>query len=299
MWDYEVNEFKNYLKLERSLSNNSIDAYLLDIRKLTSFISENYSTSLSIENINVSIIESFIKYLFKSESSTYSQARIVSGLKSFFNYLLLEEKIDINPMELIDAPKLVRKLPETLSIQEIEIIIDAIDLDSKEGMRNKAILETLYSCGLRVSELVNLKVQNLFLDIGFIKVLGKGMKERLVPIGTKAAECISLYMNEYRKSINISEGFEGYLFINRRGKNLTRNMIFIIVKDLVKKAGLNKNISPHTFRHSFATHLIEGGADLRAVQEMLGHESITTTEIYTHLNKNYLKEVVNKFHPRS
>ena len=238
MWDYEVNEFKNYLKLERSLSNNSIDAYLLDIRKLTSFISENYSTSLSIENINVSIIESFIKYLFKSESSTYSQARIVSGLKSFFNYLLLEEKIDINPMELIDAPKLVRKLPETLSIQEIEIIIDAIDLDSKEGirnkailgMRNKAILETLYSCGLRVSELVNLKVQNLFLDIGFIKVLGKGMKERLVPIGTKAAECISLYMNEYRTSINISEGFEGYLFINRRGKNLTRNMIFIIIK---------------------------------------------------------------------
>ena len=299
MWDYEVNEFKNNLKLERSLSKNSIDAYLLDIRKLTSFISENYSTSLSIENINVSIIESFIKYLFKSESSTYSQARIVSGLKSFFNYLLLEEKIDINPMELIDAPKLVRKLPETLSIQEIEIIIDAIDLDSKEGMRNKAILETLYSCGLRVSELVNLKVQNLFLDIGFIKVLGKGMKERLVPIGTKAAECISLYMNEYRKSINISEGFEGYLFINRRGKNLTRNMIFIIIKDLVKKAGLNKNISPHTFRHSFATHLIEGGADLRAVQEMLGHESITTTEIYTHLNKNYLKEVVNKFHPRS
>ncbi len=299
MWDYEVNEFKNYLKLERSLSNNSIDAYLLDIRKLTSFISENYSTSLSIENINVSIIESFIKYLFKSESSTYSQARIVSGLKSFFNYLLLEEKIDINPMELIDAPKLVRKLPETLSIQEIEIIIDAIDLDSKEGMRNKAILETLYSCGLRVSELVNLKVQNLFLDIGFIKVLGKGMKERLVPIGTKAAECISIYMKEYRTNLNISEGFEGYLFINRRGKNLTRNMIFIIVKDLVKKAGLNKNISPHTFRHSFATHLIEGGADLRAVQEMLGHESITTTEIYTHLNKNYLKEVVNKFHPRS
>lgn len=299
MWDYEVNEFKNYLKLERSLSNNSIDAYLLDIRKLTSFISENYSTSLSIENINVSIIESFIKYLFKSESSTYSQARIVSGLKSFFNYLLLEEKIDINPMELIDAPKLVRKLPETLSIQEIENIINAVDLDSKEGMRNKAILETLYSCGLRVSELVNLKVQNLFLDIGFIKVLGKGMKERLVPIGTKAAECISIYMKEYRTNLNISEGFEGYLFINRRGKNLTRNMIFIIVKDLVKKAGLNKNISPHTFRHSFATHLIEGGADLRAVQEMLGHESITTTEIYTHLNKNYLKEVVNKFHPRS
>ena len=299
MWDYEVNEFKNYLKLERSLSNNSIDAYLLDIRKLTSFISENYSTSLSIENINVSIIESFIKHLFKSESSTYSQARIVSGLKSFFNYLLLEEKIDINPMELIDAPKLVRKLPETLSIQEIENIINAVDLDSKEGMRNKAILETLYSCRLRVSELVNLKVQNLFLDIGFIKVLGKGMKERLVPIGTKAAECISIYMKEYRTNLNISEGFEGYLFINRRGKNLTRNMIFIIVKDLVKKAGLNKNISPHTFRHSFATHLIEGGADLRAVQEMLGHESITTTEIYTHLNKNYLKEVVNKFHPRS
>jgi integrase/recombinase XerD len=202
-------------------------------------------------------------------------------------------------MELIDAPKLVRKLPETLNVNEIELLIENIDLDSNEGIRNRAIIETLYSCGLRVSELVNLKVQNLFLDIGFIKVLGKGMKERLVPIGDKASKYINNYIKDSRLKIKIRDGFEGFLFINRRGKNLTRNMIFIIVKDLAKKVGIHKNISPHTFRHSFATHLIEGGADLRAVQEMLGHESITTTEIYTHLDRNYLKEVVKKFHPRS
>tara|TARA_A100001015_G_scaffold73790_1_gene81874 strand:+ start:4220 stop:5119 length:900 start_codon:yes stop_codon:yes gene_type:complete len=299
MWEYEVNEFKHYLKLERSLSSNSIDAYLLDIRKLTSFLSNNYRDEFKLNNIDVPVIESFIKHLFKGKKSTYSQARIISGLKSFFSYLLLEGKIESNPMELIDAPKLVRKLPETLNVNEIEQLIESVDLDTKEGIRNRAIIETLYSCGLRVSELVNLKVQNLFLDIGFIKVLGKGMKERLVPIGTKASKYINTYINDSRLKIKISNGFEGFLFINRRGKNLTRNMIFIIVKDLAKKVGIDKNISPHTFRHSFATHLIEGGADLRAVQEMLGHESITTTEIYTHLDRNYLKEVVKKFHPRS
>ncbi|MAD58955.1 MAG: tyrosine recombinase XerD [Flammeovirgaceae bacterium] len=299
MWEYEVNEFKNYLKLERSLSSNSIDAYLLDIRKLTSFLSDNYSQEFKLNSVDIPVIESFIKYLFKGEKSTYSQARIISGLKSFFNYLLLEEKIELNPMELIDAPKLVRKLPETLNVNEIELLIENIDLDSNEGIRNRAIIETLYSCGLRVSELVNLKVQNLFLDIGFIKVLGKGMKERLVPIGDKASKYINNYIKDSRLKIKIRDGFEGFLFINRRGKNLTRNMIFIIIKDLAKKVGIHKNISPHTFRHSFATHLIEGGADLRAVQEMLGHESITTTEIYTHLDRNYLKEVVKKFHPRS
>jgi len=299
MWEYEVNEFKNYLKLERSLSSNSIDAYLLDIRKLTSFLSDNHSEEFKLNSVDIQVIESFIKHLFKGEKSTYSQARIISGLKSFFNYLLLEEKIESNPMELIDAPKLVRKLPETLNVNEIELLIENIDLDSNEGIRNRAIIETLYSCGLRVSELVNLKVQNLFLDIGFIKVLGKGMKERLVPIGDKASKYINNYIKDSRLKIKIRDGFEGFLFINRRGKNLTRNMIFIIVKDLAKKVGIRKNISPHTFRHSFATHLIEGGADLRAVQEMLGHESITTTEIYTHLDRNYLKEVVKKFHPRS
>jgi len=299
MWEYEVNEFKNYLKLERSLSSNSIDAYLLDIRKLTSFLSDNHSEEFKLNSVDIQVIESFIKHLFKGEKSTYSQARIISGLKSFFNYLLLEEKIESNPMELIDAPKLVRKLPETLNVNEIELLIECIDLDSNEGIRNRAIIETLYSCGLRVSELVNLKVQNLFLDIGFIKVLGKGMKERLVPIGDKASKYINNYIKDSRLKIKIRDGFEGFLFINRRGKNLTRNMIFIIVKDLAKKVGIRKNISPHTFRHSFATHLIEGGADLRAVQEMLGHESITTTEIYTHLDRNYLKEVVKKFHPRS
>ncbi len=241
----------------------------------------------------------FLEYIVKLGVSSSTQARIISGIKSFFSYLLIEEKITVNPMELVEAPKLIRKLPDVLTLQNIEKILESIDLSTYEGTRNRAILETLYSCGLRVSELTNLSIQNLFLDIGFIKVLGKGSKERLVPIGKPAIKFITIYINEYRNSMKIKEGNEGFLFLNRYGKKLTRNMIFIIVKDLSKKIELNKTISPHTFRHSFATHMIEGGADLRAVQEMLGHESITTTEIYTHLNRDYLKQVVKEFHPRS
>ena len=299
MWEHEIIEFKNYLKLERSLSDNSVSAYLNDINKLVSFIKRKNLGEIKYSDVNSILINDFIEEIYNSGISTYSQARTISGLKSFFSYLLLEEKIEIDPTELIESPKLSKKLPETLNIEEIEKILTSIELNSFEGLRNRAIIETLYSCGLRVSELTNITFQNLFLDIGFIKVIGKSSKERLVPIGSSAIKYIKKYNDKYRKLIKVKEGNEGYLFLNRRGSKISRNMIFIIVKDLVKKAGLNKNISPHTFRQSFATHLIEGGADLRAVQEMLGHESITTTEIYTHLNKNYLKEVVNKFHPRS
>tara|TARA_B100002052_G_scaffold95727_1_gene88390 strand:- start:348 stop:1247 length:900 start_codon:yes stop_codon:yes gene_type:complete len=299
MWEHEIIEFKNYLKLERSLSDNSVSAYLNDINKLVSFIKRKNLGEIKYSDVNSILINDFIEEIYNSGISTYSQARTISGLKSFFSYLLLEEKIEIDPTELIESPKLSKKLPETLNIEEIEKILNSIELNSFEGLRNRAIIETLYSCGLRVSELTNITFQNLFLDIGFIKVIGKSSKERLVPIGTSAIKYIKKYNDEYRKLINVKEGNEGYLFLNRRGSKISRNMIFIIIKNISKKIFLNKKISPHTFRHSFATHMIEGGADLRAVQEMLGHESITTTEIYTHLNKEYLREVVNKFHPRS
>ena len=299
MWEHEIIEFKNYLKLERSLSDNSVSAYLNDINKLVSFIKRKNLGEIKYSDVNSILINDFIEEIYNSGISTYSQARTISGLKSFFSYLLLEEKIEIDPTELIESPKLSKKLPETLNIEEIEKILNSIELNSFEGLRNRAIIETLYSCGLRVSELTNITFKNLFLDIGFIKVIGKSSKERLVPIGTSAIKYIKKYNDEYRKLINVKEGNEGYLFLNRRGSKISRNMIFIIIKNISKKIFLNKKISPHTFRHSFATHMIEGGADLRAVQEMLGHESITTTEIYTHLNKEYLREVVNKFHPRS
>ena len=299
MWEHEIIEFKNYLKLERSLSDNSVSAYLNDINKLVSFIKRKNLGEIKFSDVSSILINDFIEEIYNSGISTYSQARIISGLKSFFNYLLLEEKIEIDPTELIESPKLSKKLPETLNIEEIEKILTSIELNSFEGLRNRAIIETLYSCGLRVSELTNITFQNLFLDIGFIKVIGKSSKERLVPIGSSAIKYIKKYNDKYRKLIKVKEGNEGYLFLNRRGSKISRNMIFIIIKNISKKIFLNKKISPHTFRHSFATHMIEGGADLRAVQEMLGHESITTTEIYTHLNKEYLREVVNKFHPRS
>ena len=299
MWEHEIIEFKNYLKLERSLSDNSVSAYLNDINKLVSFIKRKNLGEIKYSDVNSILINDFIEEIYNSGISTYSQARTISGLKSFFSYLLLEEKIEIDPTELIESPKLSKKLPETLNIEEIEKILTSIELNSFEGLRNRAIIETLYSCGLRVSELTNITFQNLFLDIGFIKVIGKSSKERLVPIGTSAIKYIKKYNDKYRKLIKVKEGNEGYLFLNRRGSKISRNMIFIIIKNISKKIFLNKKISPHTFRHSFATHMIEGGADLRAVQEMLGHESITTTEIYTHLNKEYLREVVNKFHPRS
>lgn len=299
MWEHEIIEYKNFLKLERSLSDNSIDAYVNDINKLTSFLKSINKDDIDYSDIDTIIIREFAEYLYNLGISSYSQARIISGIKSFFNYLLIEEKIKINPTELIESPKLDKKLPDTLNIEDIEKILSSIELDSFEGVRNRAIIETLYSCGLRVSELINLSYQNLYLDIGFIKVIGKASKERLVPIGSAAIKYIKIYSDQHRKNIKIKSGNEGFLFLNRRGSKISRNMIFIIIQKISKKINLEKKISPHTFRHSFATHMIEGGADLRAVQEMLGHESITTTEIYTHLNKEYLREVVNKFHPRS
>ena len=299
MWEHEIIEYKNFLKLERSLSDNSVSAYVNDINKLTSFLKLNHKETIEYSNIDSNIIQEFVEYLYNLGISSYSQARIISGIKSFFNYLIIEEKIKINPTELIESPKLDKKLPDTLNIDDIENILKSIDLNSFEGVRNRAIIETLYSCGLRVSELINISYQNLFLDIGFIKVIGKASKERLVPIGSSAIKYIKLFDYEYRKKMKVKSGNEGFLFLNRRGSKISRNMVFIIIKNISQKLNLDKKISPHTFRHSFATHMIEGGADLRAVQEMLGHESITTTEIYTHLNKEYLREVVNKFHPRS
>jgi len=298
MWKFYLNDYYSYLKLERSLSENSISAYLNDVKKLRDFIKLK-KIDVDPNNIDIVVINDFLEYLNELCISSFSQARIVSGLKSFFKFLILEEKISKDPMDLIESPKLKRKLPEVLSLDDINILLNSIDLSTMEGVRNRAIIETLYSSGLRVSELVNLSIQNLFLDIGFIKVVGKGSKERLVPIGKHAIKYINMYKNEYRNNKKINKGNEGFLFLNRYGRKLTREMIFLIIKKISNKSLLNKNISPHTFRHSFATHLIEGGADLRAVQEMLGHESITTTEIYTHLDREYLKQVIKEFHPRS
>ena len=299
MWEHEIIEYRNYLKLERSLSENSISAYINDIRKLSSFLISLDKKDTKYSDVDSNLINQFIEYLYKLGVSPHTQSRIISGIKSFFGYLILEEKISINPTQLVESPKLNKKLPDTLNFNDIEKMFLSIEMNSFEGTRNRAILEILYSCGLRVSELVNITFQNLFLDIGFIKVVGKGSKERLVPIGSQAIKYINLYNDNYRKNMSVKKGNEGYLFLNRRGSKISRNMIFIIVKNISIKLNFKKNVSPHTFRHSFATHMIEGGADLRAVQEMLGHESITTTEIYTHLNKEYLREVVNKFHPRS
>ena len=298
MWEFYLNDYYSYLKLERSLSENSISAYLNDIKKLRDFIKLK-KIDLEPNDIDIVIINDFLEYLNELGISSFSQARIVSGLKSFFKFLILEEKISKDPMDLIESPKLKRKLPEVLSLNDINILLNSIDLSTMEGVRNRAIIETLYSSGLRVSELVNLSIQNLFLDIGFIKVIGKGSKQRLVPIGRHAIKYINMYKNGYRHNKKINKGNEGFLFLNRYGRKLTREMIFLIIKKVSNKCLLNKNVSPHTFRHSFATHLIEGGADLRAVQEMLGHESITTTEIYTHLDREYLKQVIKEFHPRS
>ena len=298
MWKFYLNDYHSYLKLERSLSENSISAYLNDIKKLRDF-TKLKKIDLEPNDIDIVIINDFLEYLNELGISSFSQARIVSGLKSFFKFLILEEKISKDPMDLIELPKLKRKLPEVLSLNDINILLNSIDLSTMEGVRNRAIIETLYSSGLRVSELVNLSIQNLFLDIGFIKVIGKGSKERLVPIGRHAIKYINMYKNGYRHNKKINKGNEGFLFLNRYGRKLTREMIFLIIKKVSNKCLLNKNVSPHTFRHSFATHLIEGGADLRAVQEMLGHESITTTEIYTHLDREYLKQVIKEFHPRS
>lgn len=284
------------MQLERSLSDNSVVAYLSDMEKFTQFLLTN-DLKKSPAEIDLSILQQYIKWIAELGMTQTSQARIISSLRTFYKYCLLEDITSVDPTTLLEAPKLKRSLPDVLSFDEIENVMAQIDLSTAEGTRNKAILETMYSCGLRVSEVVNLKLSQLFLDVGFVRIIGKGNKERLVPIGSSAVKYITIYSNTIRNHQTIQIGEEDILFLNRRGKRLTRVMIFLIIKDLVKKAGIKKVISPHTFRHSFATHLVEGGADLRAVQEMLGHESITTTEIYTHLDREFLRKTLKQFHP--
>ena len=295
-WKQSIKEFKTYLKIERSLSDNTIDSYLRDVQKLAHFAEEKKLNELQITKVEV---KEFIVEINKEGISSRSQSRIISGIKAFYKYLILEDYIKVNPSELIESPKIGLKLPDTLSVSEIDDLISAIDLSHPQGERNRAILEVLYSCGLRVSELTSLKLSNVRFKEGYVKVVGKGKKERFAPIGSSAIKYLNIYLNEIRNHQNIKKGSEDIVFLNRRGNKLTRVMIFTIIKQLAEKIGLKKKISPHTFRHSFATHLIEGGADLRAIQEMLGHESITTTEIYTHLDTEYLREAIIRFHPRS
>jgi integrase/recombinase XerD len=296
MWESYKKGFKAYLQLERSLSDNSVEAYLHDIEKLTEYFQQSNNLKTPAE-VQLKDLERFLKWIAELGLNATSQARIISGIRAFYKYCLLENIVAKDPAFLLEAPKLKRALPDILSFEEIENVISQIDLSKPEGGRNKAIVETMYSCGLRVSEVVNLKISNLHLEVGFIRVIGKGNKERLVPVGKSAVKFINIYKNKIRVHIRAMAGSEDILFLNNRGANLSRVMIFLIIKDLVKKAGIKKNISPHTFRHSFATHLIEGGADLRAVQEMLGHESITTTEIYTHLDREFLRKTLEKYHP--
>jgi integrase/recombinase XerD len=296
MWDTYKKGFKAWLQLEKSLSGNSVEAYLRDIDKLTEFLQDAH-ISKKPDDIELKDLQRFVKWIGNLGMTASSQSRMISGIRSFYKYCSIENIVKKNPTILLEVPKLKRALPDVLTFEEIEEIIAQADLSKPEGGRNKAILETLYSCGLRVSEVVNLRLSCLYLDVGFIRVIGKGDKERLVPIGRSAIKYINIYKKEIRVHMPVSKGNEDILFLNRRGSKLTRVMIFLMLKDLVKKAGIKKNISPHTFRHSFATHLVEGGADLRAVQEMLGHESITTTEIYTHLDREYLRETLHKFHP--
>jgi integrase/recombinase XerD len=296
MWAAEKKGFKAWLQLEKSLSDHSVEAYLRDIEKLSQFLSLE-EKAIAVENIQLKDLQSFLKWIGGLGMTASSQSRIISGIRSFFKYCLQENLVKQDPTELLETPKLRRTLPDFLSVEEINRIIQAIDLSKPEGERNRAILETMYSCGLRVSELVNLRLSSLYPELGFIKVIGKGDKERLVPIGNTALKFIGIYRGQVRVHMSIKKGNEDVLFLNRRGAGLTRQMIFILLKDLVREAGISKTVSPHTFRHSFATHLVEGGADLRAVQEMLGHESITTTEIYTHLDRAFLRETLQKYHP--
>ena len=296
-WKDAINDFQLFLKIERGLSQNTIDSYTRDLKKLTSFLDEN-EINLSPISIDEEVIQQFI-YDVAKKINPKSQARIISGLRSFFDYLIFEDYRKNNPTDLIEAPKIGRKLPDTLSEEEINELIAAIDLSHPQGERNRTILETMYSCGLRVSELITIKISDLFFDEGFIRVIGKGNKQRFVPIHYKAQKYILSYIKDIRIHINPIKGFEDTIFLNRRGKGLTRQMVFVILKDLAIKINLKKKISPHTLRHSFATHLLKNGADLRVIQQMLGHESITTTEIYVHLDKSYLKEVVELSHPRS
>ena len=295
-WKQSIKEFKTYLKIERSLSDNTIDSYLRDVKKLAKFSEEKELDELQITKVEV---KEFIAFINTEGISARSQSRIISGIKAFYKYLILEDYIKVNPTELIESPKIGMKLPDTLSVSEIDDLISGIDLSQPQGERNRAILEVLYSCGLRVSELTNLKLSNIRFKEGYVKVVGKGDKERFAPIGSSAIKYLNIYLNEIRNHQNIKKDSEDIVFLNRRGNKLTRVMIFTIIKQLAEKIGLKKKISPHTFRHSFATHLIEGGADLRAIQEMLGHESITTTEIYTHLDREFLRDAIMTFHPRA
>src|SRR6056297_422361 len=296
-WEISIEQFVNFLRLERSLSSNSISAYKNDIKKLREYLSAQRE-ALYPNQIDFNHLRDFLHWINELGMSPTTQSRVISGIKAFFKYLLIENYIEQDPTELLESPKIGWRLPQILTLDEIEQILGAIDLSQPEGQRNKAILETLYSCGLRVSELIYLRLSNLYFNKGFIRVIGKGNKERLIPISQKAIREINHYLED-RKHLPIEDNFKDILFLNRRGKQLTRVMVFVIVKKLAEKAGINKNISPHTFRHSFASHLIEGGADLRAIQEMLGHESITTTETYTHLDKDYLRETIIEHHPRS
>jgi integrase/recombinase XerD len=297
-WETHIKHFGSYLKLERSLSSNSIEAYVRDVEKLAQFIEMKFD-GVSPLIVSSKHLQMFLQYINELGMSAFSQARILSGIKAFYKYLLFEEMIEKDPTALIEGPKLGRKLPDTLDYAEIVKMLDVIDLSKPEGARNRSMLEVLYSSGLRVSELTELKLGNVYFDLGFLRVIGKGNKERLVPIGKDALKYLKIYLEEVRVQVPVQKGFESHVFLNRRGKKISRVMVFMIIKDLAATIGLKKTISPHTFRHSFATHLIEGGADLRAVQEMLGHESITTTEIYTHLDRDYLRQVIQEFHPRS
>ncbi|MBR4535814.1 MAG: site-specific tyrosine recombinase XerD [Bacteroidales bacterium] len=286
--------YKNYIKLERSLSPKTVEAYLHDVEKLNDFLGGRKK----LEDVELSDLQSFLASLYDEDMSARSQARIISGLKSFYKFMLYERRIAHDPTELLDAPKIGRHLPEVLSIPEIEAILNGIDLSKPEGHRNKAIIEVMYGCGLRVSEVVNLRISNLHFRENYVRIIGKGDKERLVPIGHTAQKAVQLYLEGYRMHLKIKRGEEDFVFLNRRGSRLSREMIFMMIKEMAAAAGIRKTISPHTFRHSFATHLVEGGADLRAVQEMLGHESITTTEIYTHLDREYVKNIIEQYHPR-
>lgn len=297
IWDSYINGFQSYLELEKSLASNSVESYLSDVDKLYRYFNQVCQQNRSLKEITFKDLQEFIKWINEIGLGARTQARIISGIKAFFKYLLLEDVINKDPSELLETPNLGRKLPDTLSVDEIDLMIAAIDRSTPEGERNVAIIEVLYGCGLRASELVNLKLSEIFWNEGFIRIIGKGNKQRLVPYGEVVEKYLQLYIHQIRSHQSIKKGMEDIVFLNRRGSALSRVMVFIIVKDLVAKAGIQKNISPHTLRHSFATHLVEGGADLRAVQEMLGHESITTTEIYTHLDRTYLKQVINDFHP--
>lgn len=298
IWSEYLDSYKNYLQLEKSLSGNTVEAYLKDIKKFTDFL-ENHGFSKQPSAVTQEKIREFIDFINELGMSASSQARALSGIKSFFKFLLIQDEIERDPSSMIETPKIGRKLPVVLTPDEVAALVMAIDLDSETGYRNRAILEVLYGCGIRVTELVNLRLTDVHFDEGFIKVQGKGNKERLIPLGQKAKDTIIAYIQNYRGTLRIDRKDENVLFLNRRGKKMTRVMIFTIIKDLAKKIDLQKNISPHTFRHSFATHLMEGGADLRAIQDMLGHESITTTEVYTHLDKEFLKDTIIRFHPRS